>query len=207
MRNLSGYLLILGCLVMGGCPSPQYQREEQLQEDLADCRDATSSLQDQVQRLGDQLRDRRKQVETLHALGGKRMENLFTVESIELGGRTGGIDTDDEPGQDAIKVFLLPKDAAGHTIKAAGEATLQLFDLAGASGEERLSETTIPVEKIGDYWSSGFLSYHYSFELPLPQNLLSRTVTLRVEFTDYLTGRSFSAQKAIPLRRPAPDGE
>ena len=65
----------------------------------------------------------------------KRLEKLFHVKSINLGRHTGGTDMDGKPGDDGIKVFLLPTDAEGSVIKVAGSVTIQLFDLATDPGE------------------------------------------------------------------------
>jgi hypothetical protein len=54
---------------------------------------------------------------------------LYTVAKIELKPLTGGDDFDGKPGDDGVKVYLVPFDETGDKIKAAGWITIDIFDL------------------------------------------------------------------------------
>ncbi|MGB2821663.1 MAG: hypothetical protein WBF17_11820, partial [Phycisphaerae bacterium] len=136
------------------------------------------------------------QVENLLALGEKRLEKLYLVQRIRLGSATGGINLDEDPAHDGVKVFLEPIDQHGSVIKAPGEVTIQLYDLAAPEKENLLGEYRFGLDETAGHWSSGFLAYHYSFVCrwkSAPPG--HEEVTVRVEFLDYLTGRKHTAQK------------
>ena len=195
-----GALGVLGCLT--GCEPPDRQRELTLerQRDAAEAK--VRQLTSEVEKLSADLKNRQEQIETLQTLGDKRLKNLFRVEEIELSRHTGGIDLDKKPGQDAIKVFLLPRDNSGNVLKAAGDVKIQLFDLAQPKDETLFAEFTYPVKDIAKYWSGGFMTYHYSFECKWKTPPKHDEITVRATFTDYLTGKTFTAQKLCKIKLP-----
>ena len=130
----------------------------------------------------------------------------FTVESLEIASRSGGMDTDKKAGHDVVVVFLEPKDRDGATIKAAGTIRVQLFDLAAAEGHRLLTEKTITPSQCSGAFSDSLLAYHYRIDLPL-KSPAHTELTLQAEFVDVLTGKPHRAQKAIRiLPTPAPKG-
>ncbi len=151
-------------------------------------------------RLAQQLARQDEQVETLLALGDKRLEQLYFTDRIQLGRHTGGWDLDGQPGQDGIKIFLSPHDQYGSAIKAAGAATVQLYDLASPPDQNLIAEFDWPVEELPEAWASGFMSYHYTLNCSWGDNPPANdVVTVRVVFVDYLTGKTFHAQKVCKI--------
>lgn len=192
-------ILSLGCV-------EDNKRELQLEKELRVEQDKNKALSERVESLAADLAKKREQVKALRGLGPDRLKNLFTLKKIELGSHTGGIDTDDKPGHDAIKVILEPIDEDGHVIKAAGDIRIRLLDLSVKDlGKALLAEQSFPVEKASRRWSGGLFTNHYSFTCPLPADkTLSRPeITVRVSFTEYLTGNVFTAQKLCAIK-PAP---
>jgi len=162
--------------------------------------DKTRQLEQDNSQLRQKLARQDKQVETLLALGDKRLDYLFYVDSIELGRYSGGWDLDGENGQDGVKVFLVPHDQYGSAVKASGAATVQLYDLAAEEGETLIGEFHWPVEKLHETWSSGFMSYHFTLDCPWGNNPpTNKNLTVRVVFVDYLTGKTFQAQKVCEI--------
>ena len=128
----------------------------------------------------------------------------FTVESLEIASRSGGMDTDKKPGHDVVVVFLEPKDRDGATIKAAGTIRVKLFDLAADEGHRLLAEKTITPSQCSDAFSDSLLAYHYRIDLPL-KSPAHTELTIQAEFVDVLTGKPHRAQKAIRvLPKPTP---
>ena len=129
---------------------------------------------------------------------------LFCIAGIELGRYTGGLDTDGKDGEEAVKVYLDPVDSAGSVLKAAGDVKIQLFDLAMLPGENLLGEYQWTADQIGSHWSDAiFGGSHFSFICPWKQLPKHDQITIRVEFTDYLTGKTFTAQKVVRVRIPS----
>lgn len=203
MRRIVLGVMILASL-LSGCEDLQRNRQIEIERQRDGAQARVEKLTQQVETLSAQAEAQRKQIETLQSLGPKRMDRLFTVESIDLGRHSGGVDLDRKPGQDAVKVFLQPRDKGGHVLKAAGDVKIQLFDLAQPKDKTLFAEYTFPVKNIGESWAGGLLSNQYSFECRFPgdQPPAHPEINIRVEFTDYLTGKTFTAQKLVKISLP-----
>jgi len=190
--------------IAGGCQLVEKSKYDELLQQNRQAAARVEHLKESIHELQTVVDDQKKQIATLQALGDKRLENLSYASSITLGRYTGGVDTDGEPGHDAIKVFLEPTDKEGSRIKAAGEVRIQLFDLAEPAGQNLIGEYSCPAEKLGEHWSSGFMTYHYSFTCPWKQGPPKHDeITVRVTFVDYLSGKTFTAQKLCRVALPA----
>lgn len=130
----------------------------------------------------------------------------FSVESLEIASRSGGMDTDKKTGHDVVVVFLKPKDRDGATIKAAGTIRVKLFDLAADEGNRLLAEKTINPSQCSDVFSDSLLTYHYRINLPL-KSPKHTELTIQAEFVDVLTGKPHRAQKAIRIVPTAADAK
>jgi len=195
--------VILLATAAGGCGwfdkglAKDTEQIEQLQTELREVTESRDGLQAVVV-------DQQKQIRSLQALGKVRLDKLFHVEKIELGRYTGGIDTDGESGDDAVKVYLRPVDREGHTIKAAGDVKIRLFDLAADPRQSLIGEYEWTADQVAKQWSGSFMTYHFSFVCPWKKvPPLHTDVTVRVEFVDYLTGKHFTTQKLCKVKLPA----
>ena len=188
---------------LGGCvPRGEYDR---VAMELERAKERSRELREEAESLRDVVSERDRRISTLTALGERRLEKLFHVARIDVGRHSSGIDTDGRSGDDAVKVFVHPVDNRGSTIKAAGSFRIRLYDLAAAPEETFLGEHTWNVDEAADRWFGGFLTYHYSFVCRWKRRPPRHgEVTARVEFVDYLTGRTFTAQRVCPVKLPSP---
>jgi len=190
----------LAAAALGGCAN---QELIQARAELRQLRQQDEKLKSDLQATRQVVVDQQKQIETLRGLGDKRLELLFHVAGIRIGKYTGGTDSDGQIGDDGMRVYLRPVDRDGHALKAAGDIAIQLFDLAAEDQKNLLGEYQFPVDEIGKYWSAGFMTYHYRFDLPWKSGPPDHPeVTVRVVFTDYLTGKQFTDQKVCTVRLP-----
>jgi len=145
------------------------------------------------------LADTDKQIRTLQALGPKRLAKLYHVQRINLGRLSGGVDLDDKAGHDAVRVYLSPIDQHGSVIKAAGAVKIQLFNLAAKPDANLIGTYEWSVDQMAGQWAS-FMVYHYSLTCKWPGKAPAHEeVTIRAEFTDYLTGKKFTAQRVCKI--------
>ena len=150
-----------------------------------------------------QLSQRDEQILALQNLGDKRLGQLYTVRRISLASGTGGASTDDKPGDDAVKVNVAPIDQYGSVLKAAGSVKVQVFDLAALQGKNLLAECDYDPNAAAKNWASGLFSSYYAFTLPLPAEPPAHgELTVRAEFTEYLTGKTFTTQQVIKVALP-----
>lgn len=202
-------LLLAGLSAAAGCTPQDDARELELRNQRDAAVRRARKLTEQVESLSADLRQKNRQIETLRKLDGVDVEKLYTTRRIELGRFTGGIDTDGKPGHDAVRVFLTPIDRDESPLKRAGNVTVQLYDLAADKDATLLADFNYPPDRAGKHFASGLMSYHYSFDCPLPDDrpLDHDTLTVRVTFTELLTGKTFDAQKVVTLQLPAPQTE
>jgi len=200
MRGAPGAMAgLLAGLLLAGCAPAEDPMALQLQEALA----ARQRLAKENEALRRELQKQRQLVETLRALPAGRLESLVRVEKAEIGRYSGGVDRNGQPGHDAVRVYLNLFDQHGSQIKAAGDVTIQLYDLAAPPQENFLAEHAWKAEKLHERWAGGFISNHYVFDCPRPERLAHEDVTVRLSFTDYLTGRSFTDQRVVKVELPA----
>ncbi len=187
-------LLALVCGAVG-CDQGHHEAMVAARREIVDLRETNNELQRERMQLRAEVRQQNQQIKELQSLGTGRLERLFTVRRIELG-NTSAVSTDDDEAHDAVKVYLLPTDSHGSTIKAAGEVTIRLYDLQ--RDKPLLREFTFSPEKLAEHWSGGFGVYHFSFVCPWGDTTpTGGKVTVHVTFQDLLTGKAFTAQKVV----------
>jgi len=148
----------------------------------------------------------RAQRDTLMAIQDHRVEAIPQVTSVIFGRWTGGYNLrgGDARGHDAVKVYLIPRDASGSAIKAAGSVTIRLFDLAAPEGAELLGHCERTPKELESQWFTGLLMPdHYSIVCPLTKHPGHADVTIRAEFVDYVTGKTFTATTTVRVDPPS----
>lgn len=196
-------LLAGGCL-LAGCQDPTVP----LRKELVEAKDQLAKVQAQNTELQQQTRQQQEQVQSLQALGDKRLDAIPHVERIQIGEYSTGVGADANSGDKGVKVFVETVDQDGMALKAAGDVTVQLYDLAAPQAQNMVGQCIWPAEKARRQWTNGFLTQHFIFECPWTSAPKHDEITARVEFVDYMTGKKFSAQRAVkvalgPASRPA----
>ncbi|MFP4355216.1 MAG: hypothetical protein ACLFUJ_08830 [Phycisphaerae bacterium] len=204
---LIGLTALLAIAWAGGCGDPQAAKRIELRDQLIEAESKIEDLNEEILRLEASVEKQKRLIAELRGLGENRLENLFTVDKIELGRFTGPANLDDKPGQDGVRVRFTPIDRAGTPIKRAGSVKIQLFDLADEDAPVRIGLTEVPVEKIGDYWSGHFGTFHFSIPCRWDRPPSTEEMTIRVAFIEELTGQSFSAQAEVKVDLPEPSDE
>lgn len=190
--------VMTACIMLAACTAPTPATGP-----TADELTEIETLRTTDARLREQLAQRDRQIATLQALGEKRLGQLYTVKRIRLGMSTGGTDTDAKPGDDAIKVVIEPIDQHGSVIKTAGQVKVQVFDLAAPKAKNLLAESSHDPNTVTKHWVSGFMGGYFTFTCPLPAPPDHSELTVRAEFVEYLTGKTFTAQKVVKVDLPA----
>ncbi len=181
------------------------ERFRQLDRQVRDLTDQVQALQDELAAKKAVLEAKDKQIATLRRIGDKRFEMLFHVTDVEIERLSGGADYDGQPGHDGVTVYLQPLDQDGHVIKAAGDIRVQLLDLANPDGQHLIGEYRLGVDKAREAWHGKLMTNHYTLKCPWPKQTgppAHPEITVRVEFTDYLTGRTFRDQRVVEVTLP-----
>jgi hypothetical protein len=132
-----------------------------------------------------------------------RLDKLFTTHAIRVGRLSGGADLDaSRPGDEGFKVYVNTLDQHGDMIKSAGSFVVEAFDLSDPQSP-RLGHWDFPVEKAQENWHSFLTRYEYVLTCPWQQAVPRHPdVTVKLTFTDELTGRKFTAQHVAKVEVP-----
>ena len=180
------------------------QQVQQLTAQKADLQNQLEQTQTENDRL-------KKQAESLSKLpGDKRADAIYHLKSIKIGRFTNFYDEDKPPGATGKKnlvVYVEPIDETGDAIKAAGAIDVQLWDLNKKESEARLAQWRVEPNEIKKLWLGGMLSssYRLSFDAAGIVDKFDKPLTVKVNFTDYLSGMTFTEQFII--RPPQPAGK
>jgi hypothetical protein len=190
-------------LPFAGCGKPN-RANIILRKESQDLRSEITRLQQRQKADEATIAGLTNRVGSLPTLPPDRLARLFTVHSIRLGRMTGGADLDaSKPGQDGLKAYVELLDQHGDEIKSAGSFVVEAFELAGPE-PRRLGRWEFPVEKAQDHWHNFLTRYEYVLPLPWQEATPAASdVTVRLTFTDELTGRQFTEQSVVKVQ-PAP---
>ena len=143
------------------------------------------------------------QVDELLRLGTKRLELLNVPERIEIERMSGGYDDDKVAGDDGVVVYLRPFDSVGDVIKATGDIEIQLWDLAGTPDELLVGQYFLDAEHAREHWYGKMITNHYTIKCPWRSEAPRHNeITIRVLFTDYITGKVLTHQRVCGIFLP-----
>ena len=193
MKPVLVFALAGGAFALVGCKGPN-QANIELRKQNQELRTKIDDLERQHAADAAQLRaGEARSGTTVPSLPQDRIDQLFTVHGIQLG-RLTGVSPDGE-----LKVYATPTDESGQSIKAAGSFAIDAFDLA-QSEHPRIGHWEFPLDQARKNWVGQALLHCYVLPLPwqggggTPKN---PQLTLRIVFTDALTGRIFETQKVV----------
>ncbi|MGH7213892.1 MAG: hypothetical protein ACREIT_03930 [Tepidisphaeraceae bacterium] len=141
---------------------------------------------------------------TVPVLANNRIEELFTPVSLKLGRLTGGADLDrSRPGDEGIKVYVVPVDADGDVLKAAGSFVVEAFDLSAPQGEVRVGRWEFPLADAVARWHGKAMLYEYVLTCPWRDGVpRGSKLTIKTTFTDALTRRELVAKTDVKINPP-----
>ncbi len=164
-----------------------------------------TQLQEQVEQSETENKQLKGQVQVLSGLPEDvRLENLYDLERVKIGRYTNFFDKDKDGKKEKLIVYLQPIDAEGDTVKASGAVDVQLWDLNKADGEALLGEWHVTPGELKELWFATLVTINYRLTFDVADKIESpeEQLTVKVTFTDYLTGKVFKEQKVIKPQSP-----
>jgi len=197
MPNQSAITIgLLLALTAGGCgliasskPTETISKKDLLMQ-IEQLRQELTAKQKQNEKLNEQLT-------ALRGFPADRLQRLVHPVEIAFGRFTRAYDQNDDGFDDGMIVYLLLRDIQGDKIKATGQVTIELWDLAEPQGGHLLQQWQYGLDELPQQWLSGFMTDHYKFELTWEKPPRSSNLTLKLRFKDALTGKLFEIQKMI----------
>lgn len=189
-------------LFVAGCQNPNSKAS--LLEQVDQLTQEKTQLQEQVEQSKSENEQLKKQVLVLSDLPDEvKLENLYRLQTIKIGKLTNLFDKDKDGTVESLIVYIQPIDEEGDKVKATGAVDVQLWDLNKANGEALLGEWHVAPDELKKLWFS-FLSTNYrlTFDISDVIETYREPLTVKVTFTDYLTGKVFKEQKVIEPQEP-----
>lgn len=126
-----------------------------------------------------------------------------TVRGIALGSGTGGVDDDQQPGDESFMVVLVPRDDDGSPVKAPGTLRVSAYDVTPEGLKVSIGRWEVPPDQLRQAWRSGLLSKGYFVPLQWDRHPTSSKVRVIARLTT-LDGRDFEAEKDVTIRSSSP---
>jgi hypothetical protein len=153
----------------------------------------------QVRAENEQLAE---QIKAMSVFPEDKTINPYEIERIKISRYTNFYDKNDDGKREKLIVYVQPIDADGDAVKAAGTMDVQLWNLNNLNGQAMLAEWQIDPNELRHLWYDTLVSANYrlTFDAPKELDVLAEPLTVKVTFTDYLTGEIFRDQYAIDPR-------
>ena len=194
----SAFCILILFLLVTGCATPN--DKESLAAEIERLTQENTQLQKQIGQSDAENKQLRQQVQVLSDLPeGVELENLNRIEKVKIGRYTGFFDKDKDGKKEKLIVYIQPVDEQGDTIKAVGTVDVQLWDLNKADSEALLDEWRVESNELKELWFATLITINYrlTFDITGIIESLEEPLTVKVTFTDYMTGRVFKEQKVI----------
>ena len=192
-------------LFLAGCQNTR--QNDSLTAQIEQLTQEKAQLQKQIEQSDAQNKQLKEQVEVLAGLPKEaKLENLRSLATIKIGRYSGFYDKDKDGKAEKLIVYVQPLDEQGDKIKAAGDVDVQLWDLSKSESGALLGQWHVAPGELKKLWFDTLLTVNYrlAFDLPAsidPSALAGDSLTVKVTFTDYLTGRKLTEQKAIKTQK------
>ncbi|HOW18593.1 MAG TPA: hypothetical protein PLC79_06115, partial [Phycisphaerae bacterium] len=189
-----------------GCQSPGDQMYR-LQKQVDSQKARIVELEERLITLQKQIDDQKQQIITLQRIAPDRMAKLEVPVKIELDKLSGGYEEPGRAGDAGVVAYVRPIDADGDVIKAAGSIVMDVFDLANPPERHLVAHCELDVDHTRQAWRGRLWTNHFTVKCPWPppdrKPPEHRDLTIRVQFTDYLTGKTFLAETLCTIKLPA----
>lgn len=199
--------LVAATLVVAaiGCASGCIDSEKTVQETKQrhDLERRVAELERELQARDQTGRVQQAQIQTLQGIDGERLKLIPHADRIEIDSLSGGYGGDLHTGSEGVSIYLRPFDEEGDPTKAAGSVEIQVLDLAAPRDRQLVAECKLDPTALRKTWYSKFMTGHYTLKCPWKAGAPRHaTLTVRVQFTDLLTGRSFELVKQVTIKLP-----
>jgi hypothetical protein len=122
----------------------------------------------------------------------EQAENSFRVTGIEIVSLlSGGLDRDDEPGDELLTLLVSPQDRTGETLRTDGTLTVEAFDFSQTGEQQRIGLWEFAGRDLADLWHSGVIGRGFRLVKPWQTMPSSGEVTVHVRLVSS-DGRQFN---------------
>jgi hypothetical protein len=197
----TGTIILTACLIAFTCGCDNgYMPKPTLADRVNMLTSEKADLQNRLLKASEENEQLKKQVEVLAALPeGVKGENLYHIDDIKISGYTDLYDKDKDGTKETLIVYIKPIDDNGDTLKAPGAVDVQLWDLNKEPENALIAKWRVEPGELKELWFATLLASNYrlSFDVAGKIDDFTEPLTVKVAFTDPLTGRVLNKQYMI----------
>ncbi|NLZ06431.1 MAG: hypothetical protein GXY19_14780 [Phycisphaerae bacterium] len=197
---LAGGLMLVAALATGcGIGSERKAPAEIKVQQIA--REKTELMRD-LQQAKAENQQLAEQIKALSVFPEDKPLNPYRLQRVKITRYSNFYDKDNDGKREKLIVYVEPVDLDGDAVKAAGTVDVQLWNLNNLNGQAMLGQWQVDPNDLRKLWYDTLVSANYrlTFDAPPELDVLAEPLTVKVTFTDYLTGEIFRDQYAINPR-------
>jgi len=197
------YAILAGCLLAAaaGCESTGSQKIPPAKQ-IQTLKQEKRQLARQIEQSKTEAEQLKKQIQILSDLPPEaKFENLYHLQRTKITRYTNLYDKDKDGKKEKLIVYIQPIDEEGDIVKATGAVDVQLWDLNKENGQALLGQWQVKPDELKKLWFATLITnYRLTFDVADKITGDEEALTVKVTFTDYLTGKVFKEQKVIKPR-------
>ncbi len=169
-------------------------------EQIQQLKQEKTELTRQIERSENENEQLQKQILVLSGLPEEaKAENLYRLQRIKVTRYTNFYDKDKDGEKEKLIVYIQPLDEEGDIVKATGTVDVQLWDLNKEADQALLGQWHITPDQLKKLWFATVITINYRLTFDVADKIenIQEPLTVKVTFTDYLTGKVFKEQKVI----------
>ena len=193
---LSSVLCLLS--FVAGCENAN--KKSPLAEQIQQLKQEKTELTRQIERSENENEQLQKQILVLSGLPEEaKAENLYRLQRIKVTRYTNFYDKDKDGEKEKLIVYIQPLDEEGDIVKATGDVDVQLWDLNKEANQALLGQWHVTPGQLKKLWFATLITINYRLTFDVADKIenIQEPLTVKVTFTDYLTGKVFKEQKVI----------
>jgi len=194
----ASFIFIFCLLGFSGCNNAN-EKTEMLKE-IEQLTNQNKELTGRAEKAESQNKQLKGQVQVLTTLPENvRAESLYNLQQIRIGRYTDFFDKDHDGKKETLIVYIQPSDDQGDRIKASGSVEVELWDLNKTDGHAMLGQWKVEPEELKKNWYATLITINYrlTFDITDIVEDFDKPLTVKIKFTDYLSGKTFEDQKVI----------
>lgn len=162
-----------------------------------------SDLAYEVRQTESENEQLKNQIRTLSGLPGDiKLSELNQIQAVNICRLTNLYDTNNDGTYDSLIVYIQPVDEYGDRIKVTGSVDVQLWDLNKPQNQSLIGQWQAGPDVLKKHWVELLIiNYRLTFELTQQIENYSEPLTVKVKFTDYMSGQVFNEQKVISPKK------
>ena len=184
--------------VAAGCDSAD--RPDPLKEQINSLKQEKTQLTRQIKQSGLENKKLKKQIQVLSGLPADvKLENFYNLQRVKISGYTDFYDKDKDGRKEKLIVYIQPIDQDGDVVKATGSVDVQLWNLNRPNGQALLGQWRVEPDELRKLWFATLITINYrlTFDVAGKIEKFEEPLTVKLTFTDHLSGKVFKEQKVI----------